>query len=80
MTQEVLPYETDRGLVKVKEGIMKYRRESQTEIQLYLCNLGVTESSFELKTMARSCLNHEDLFPGEVTLAPYEYLILSFAK
>lgn len=80
LTQEVLPYETDRGLVKVKEGIMKYRRESQTEIQLYLCNLGVTESSFELKTMARSCLNHEDLFPGEVTLAPYEYLILSFAK
>ena len=80
LTQEVLPYETDRDLVQTTEGIMKYRRESPTETQLYMCNLGVTESSFELKTPAHACLTQESLTPSKITLAPYEYLILSFAK
>ena len=81
LTQEVLPYETDRDLVQTTEGIMKYRRESPTETQLYMCNLGVTESSFELKT-GHSCLTQAALDSGQNHISAIRvfHLILLLSK
>jgi beta-galactosidase len=77
---EINPYETDRHLLSVSEGIVKYRRETADQVQLYLTNMTRTESEFTLLQETTDLLTGKLYATGNHLLDSYSYVILAFPK
>lgn len=78
--KELFPYESERQLIKCSEGVMKYRRESATHVQLWISNLGLTTADFTLHLPGFERLSGEALARGNHRLEPYENLIIEWEK
>lgn len=80
IAEEIKPYEMDRHLLSVAEGIVKYRRETPDHVQLYLTNMARTESEFTLLQEATNLLTGKLYTKGTHCLDSYGYSILAFTQ
>jgi len=80
IADEIDPYETDRHLLSVSEGIVKYRRETSDQVQLYLTNMARAESEFTLLQETTDLLTGKLYATGNHLLDSYCYVILAFPK
>lgn len=80
IADEIDPYETDRHLLSVSEGIVKYRRETSDQVQLYLTNMARADSEFTLLQETTDLLTGKLYATGNHLLDSYCYVILAFPK
>lgn len=77
---EVLPYESDREYVRLRNGLKKYTRTADGALHIYIANMTNESVDYDLYQEATELLTGETVSASTVTLAPYEYQILSFNK
>lgn len=78
--EEILVFETDRQLLRIGDGLKKYRRETENSIQIYLCNMSNETKEYSLHKASHDLLTGAELTAGQVSLQAYEYQILEFEK
>ncbi|KPG73772.1 beta-galactosidase [Enterococcus sp. RIT-PI-f] len=78
--KEIAPFDQDHSMLNIEEGIVKYRRETATEIYLYLGNLGSSMAHYRLKMPAKDLLKNSNYPMGDYQLEGYEYRILVIKK
>ncbi|WP_430609982.1 beta-galactosidase [Enterococcus sp. DIV0876] len=78
--KEIIPFESDREWARTANGLVKYRRESKTYIQLWIVNMESVKTTYFIEKEGRERLNDVTLTIGKHVLAPYEYQIIEWMK
>src|SRR5690625_1327007 len=77
--REVKPFDADSAFLEVENGIIKYRRESETYIQFYLANMSGHQSIIHLHQKAVD-VDGKSYNTGDITLEKYQTIILKVLK
>jgi len=77
--KEVKPFDADSSFLEVENGIIKYRRESETHVQFYLANMSDQQSIIHLYHEAID-LRGNTYNIGDITLEKYQTIILQILK
>lgn len=80
IADEILPLDKNYQLCRLRQGLVQYRRETTSAVQLYLANVQQTAGSFELMQPATDLLTGAAYGLGTHELAGYRYLVLAFNK
>lgn len=77
--REIRPFDADDQLMRVSEGVFKFRRENEKEIQLYIANMCDHDTEFNLNREATD-VDGNRLTLGNHHLGKFQYTMLSFIK
>lgn len=77
--QEIRPFDDDVRYLSVSNGVFKFRRENEKEIQFYIATMSGEESQFELNREATDADGNR-FAPGIHSLGKFQYTMLSFSK
>lgn len=78
--KEIHPFDRDQSIITITDDLVKYRRESDTYIQLYLVNMTQENRVYDLNVAAWDVLANKEVGVGRHTLESYDYQILQIEK
>lgn len=77
--QFVKPCDADHAFLDTPNGIFKYRRESDTEVQFYVANMTLQPLTYDLHQSGRDA-DDQPLEAGQQTLAAYQCQLVRIKK